>query len=102
MSKLQQKIFSSRTVSIFFIFLPLLSFSQQHKVDSLKAALSAATHDTTLLALHAEIGLAYYNFNSDSSLSWWKRGCLFSMEKKNKHTGAALKRILTIESGAMR
>ena len=48
-----------------FLFIPLLSISQQKKLDSLKIEFNKAVQDTTKARLLAEIGIAAYYVNSD-------------------------------------
>jgi class 3 adenylate cyclase/tetratricopeptide (TPR) repeat protein len=101
MPKYSQRLFScipsARKIFLLFFFLPVISFSQQRKADSLKILLSKAQHDTTRLFLQKEIGLAYIDISQDSSLAWWKAAYAFAEENKSNLRDPELNRFLLLE-----
>lgn len=74
----------------------LISFgmhAQTTLADSLKKELAGAKHDTTRIQLMNNIGLAYFNVNKDSALTWWLATYAFGEKKQSAHRGAAQTRL---------
>ncbi len=70
-------------MKIILLLLPITTFSQQGKLDSLKQALQVATTDSVRYSLSSELIRNYTESNSDSAL-FYAEQCLLLAEKYNR------------------
>lgn len=78
---------------LLILLLPFGSHAQNTGADSLKKELAKAQHDTTRIQLMNNIGLAYFNVNKDSALTWWLATYAFGEKKQSAHRGKSLTRM---------